>query len=140
MKSLQYDSGCELTERPPTPGKWQGTVFTAMDGTKWTFDPSGPDPREDDTGTHALLPFQVAAIFETKGIEAPAPLSFKHGFDDPVCECELAKVRNPYASECMTCKRMVPMHDRFWKRCHYHPPQRAVALLPETPHQLQRMN
>ena len=124
MKTLKYDSGCEMTERPPTPGKWDGTVFRHKDGTKWTFDPTGPDPREDDTGTHELQLLQVPAIFEkwhisSDGngglkIEAPAPLLFKHGFDDPVCECELAKVRNPNASECLTCKRMVPLHDRFW--------------------------
>lgn len=109
-----YDSGCEMIDAAPTPGKWNGIVFTAKNGTKWTFDPAGPDPRQDDTGVHTLIPVQVPVIFETNDIESPAPMCFQHGPNDPVCSCEMPKVRCPHASECMTCKRMVPMHDRFW--------------------------
>lgn len=58
MKTLQYYSGDSITNTPATTGIWDGNIFTASNGTKWTVDPSesSPHPSNDGTGTHYLLP------------------------------------------------------------------------------------
>ena len=49
---LPYYSGHIALDCPPTEGSWDGDVFTAADGSKWTFDPSDEfqHPSSDGTG------------------------------------------------------------------------------------------
>jgi len=54
--TLSYYSGCIVTDSDPTPGEWNELVFTAEDGTKWTWDGEEEDPRKEGTGTHYLIP------------------------------------------------------------------------------------
>ena len=55
---FQYYSGNFALGCDPTPGNWDGDIFTAADGSKWTVDPSDsyPHPATDGTVTHYLIP------------------------------------------------------------------------------------
>ena len=57
-KVLAFYSGNYALDCPPTPGDWDGDIFTAEDGSKWIADPddSDPHPSTDGTGWHYLLP------------------------------------------------------------------------------------
>ena len=55
-KIKAYYSGNYAYDCNPTPGNWDGVIFTATDGSKWTFDPLEGDPRIDGTDTHYLIP------------------------------------------------------------------------------------
>ena len=58
MKTLRYYSGHTALDQAPTPGNWDGDVFTAADGGKWIVDPSdaAQHPRTDGSGMHYLVP------------------------------------------------------------------------------------
>ena len=51
MKTIEYYSGCNLTTQAATPGKWDGTTFTAEDGSKWTLLDGEP---KEGTGVYHL--------------------------------------------------------------------------------------
>lgn len=55
---LPYYSGHRALGCNPTPGDWEGDIFTALDGSKWKADPSDcdPHPATDGTDTHYLIP------------------------------------------------------------------------------------
>lgn len=56
--TLPYYSGNVSLGCDPTPGNWDGDIFTAADGSKWTVDPSAnnPHPATDGTDVHYLIP------------------------------------------------------------------------------------
>jgi hypothetical protein len=58
ITTLPYYSGNLALGCDPTPGDWNGDIFTAADGSKWTVDPSDsyPHPATDGTDTHYLIP------------------------------------------------------------------------------------
>jgi hypothetical protein len=58
MKTLAYYSGNFTLACLSTPGKWDGDIFTAFDGSKWAVDPDDafPHPSTDGSGMHYLVP------------------------------------------------------------------------------------
>jgi hypothetical protein len=63
MTAFQYYSGNFALGCDPTTGRWDGDIFIAADGSKWTVDPSDIDhhPATDGTGTHYLIPAEIEA-------------------------------------------------------------------------------
>ena len=55
---MPYYSGNKALGCDPTPGDWDGNVFTDANGGKWTVDPSddSPHPATDGTDVHYLIP------------------------------------------------------------------------------------
>lgn len=61
MWKNEYYSGNWAYGFDPTPGIWDGNIFTAADGGKWTFDTSddAPHPATDGSGVHHLIPADI---------------------------------------------------------------------------------
>ena len=67
--ALKYYSGYAALDCPPSPaGTWNGTTFTAADGSAWVRDSDDDtDPRVDGSGVHFLLPAPPAIVHYEEG-------------------------------------------------------------------------